>query len=252
MYFKKVNPDLAIIMIGDFNQLPTVGDRIRNRDYSNSTILREICDYNQVILTKNRRNNNDARIAELIKTQEYTDISDKLTYFNVCKTNRIRKQINTKCMNSFITQPPVGRKMSKKDCLFIPADKDNRHSQDMYIRQRMPILCKKNTKKMGLINNQLYYVSQIDEENIYLTTKDIMYDKKIAVDVTIPISIKKINKYRLVPGFAFTVWSVQGTSINQPYTIHEFYKMSDAGKYVAITRATKFEYLNILSNVNYI
>jgi ATP-dependent exoDNAse (exonuclease V) alpha subunit len=47
-------------------------------------------------------------------------------------------------------------------------------------------------------------------------------------------------------GYAFTTHSAQGMSIDKPYTIHEFNKMDQKLKYVALSRATKHENINII------
>jgi ATP-dependent exoDNAse (exonuclease V) alpha subunit len=47
-------------------------------------------------------------------------------------------------------------------------------------------------------------------------------------------------------GYAFTTHSAQGMSIDKPYTIHEFNKMDQKLKYVALSRATKYENINII------
>jgi len=47
-------------------------------------------------------------------------------------------------------------------------------------------------------------------------------------------------------GYAFTTHSAQGMSIDKPYTIHEFNRMDQKLKYVALSRATKYENINII------
>ncbi len=42
------------------------------------------------------------------------------------------------------------------------------------------------------------------------------------------------------------IHSVQGMSIDKPYTIHEFNRMDQKLKYVALSRATKHENINII------
>ena len=46
--------------------------------------------------------------------------------------------------------------------------------------------------------------------------------------------------------YAFTTHSSQGMSIDKPYTIHEFNRKSKKLKYVALSRSTKHEYINIM------
>jgi hypothetical protein len=53
---KKIKTNVKIIMVGDFNQLKPINDRIGdNIDYGNSQALHEICDNNKLLLTTCRR-----------------------------------------------------------------------------------------------------------------------------------------------------------------------------------------------------
>jgi hypothetical protein len=47
-------------------------------------------------------------------------------------------------------------------------------------------------------------------------------------------------------GYTFTTHSAKGMSIDKPYTIHEFNRMDKKLKYVALSRATKYENINII------
>jgi hypothetical protein len=47
-------------------------------------------------------------------------------------------------------------------------------------------------------------------------------------------------------GYAFTVHSCQGLTINQPYTIHEWERMHQRLKYVALSRSSSYENINII------
>ena len=47
-------------------------------------------------------------------------------------------------------------------------------------------------------------------------------------------------------GYAFTTHSCQGMTINEPYTIHDFDRMHKKLKYVALSRATKKDNINII------
>ncbi len=46
-------------------------------------------------------------------------------------------------------------------------------------------------------------------------------------------------------GYAFTTHSCQGMTIYEPYTIHDFDRMHKKFKYVALSRATKKDNINI-------
>ena len=52
--------------------------------------------------------------------------------------------------------------------------------------------------------------------------------------------------------YCITTHCVQGSSYNFPYTIYEFHKMDSRLKYVAISRSTKIEYINMIYFFNII
>ncbi len=59
------------------------------------------------------------------------------------------------------------------------------------------------------------------------------------------INITDFQKYFLV-GYATTTHSAQGMSIGEPYTIHEWDRMDQRLKYVALSRSRSLEYINII------
>ncbi len=55
MMIKKIRPDIKLIISGDYRQLKPVNDRVSiHTDYSNSSCLFELADYNKLLLTKCR------------------------------------------------------------------------------------------------------------------------------------------------------------------------------------------------------
>jgi len=53
-------------------------------------------------------------------------------------------------------------------------------------------------------------------------------------------------QYLFYPAYCITTHKAQGQTFKEPYTIHEFNQMSHKLKYVALTRATKKEHINII------
>jgi hypothetical protein len=91
--------------------------------------------------------------------------------------------------------------------------------------------------KLDIINNERYTVKKIDIDTRHLT---IQNDRNEIV-----IHAENFQKLFRI-GYAFTTHSSQGMSIDKPYTIHEFNRMSKKLKYVALSRSTKHEYINIM------
>jgi ATP-dependent exoDNAse (exonuclease V) alpha subunit len=61
----------------------------------------------------------------------------------------------------------------------------------------------------------------------------------------ITIQIDDFQKY-FYPSYCITCHKSQGSTIDESYTIHEFNKMHHKLRYVALSRATKLENINII------
>ena len=91
-------------------------------------------------------------------------------------------------------------------------------------------------KTQVFFNNQRFKISKIDTFTI--TIED---DFKKELKINIP----DFQKYFLI-GYATTTHSAQGMSIGEPYTIHEWDRMDQRLKYVALSRSRSYEYINII------
>jgi len=216
---KKLHSNVKVIMVGDFRQLPVVNDRIKC-DYSKSLALKEICNYNQVSLTKCRRS--DVRLFEVSQDVNAIDknaFGKKKTYKNICFTNATRKHVNNECMNRFAN---LKRKYIKVGGL--------------KISEGMPIICKQTNEKHDLINNEFLTVESADSENVILKRDNggkIECGHKFFLDT-----------FELA--FCITVHCSQGLSIDEPFAIWEWEKFSKKMKYTAITRARRYSDINII------
>jgi hypothetical protein len=62
---------------------------------------------------------------------------------------------------------------------------------------------------------------------------------------TIQIRFNDFQKYFRC-GYCLTIHSVQGLSIGEKYTLHEWDKYNKSLKYVALSRARAYELINIM------
>jgi ATP-dependent exoDNAse (exonuclease V) alpha subunit len=127
---------------------------------------------------------------------------------------------------------------------------------------KTPLIAKVNNKSLKLINNERYIIKKVmkktrelivqnsrqvakrDDEGVLLTDED---GNIVMHTIIKTITIKADDFQHLFRiGYAFTTHSAQGMSIDQPYTIHEFGKMDQKLKYVALSRATKHKNINII------
>lgn len=247
---KAYKKDIKIVFIGDYNQLDPVNDRI-TCDYGNSLILHELVDRNKLTLTTCRRSDNTLfnmlqyeNIMELKRSDFSRGESDK----NISYTNNKRMEINAKYMDKYKT----------KDSIKLNKITHDPNSQDVYIYKNLPIMSTKTNEKMNLIKNKQYQIIEIDNEIIIIGDKECIrkYDeakqqatkshkKFIISDECIIIKINDFQKF-FYPSYCITCHKSQGQTIDESYTIHEFNKMNHKLRYVALSRATKLEYINII------
>jgi 5-methylcytosine-specific restriction enzyme A len=228
--------DCKIIVSGDFNQLDVIGD-LHKYDYKNSSILKELCDHNNINLQTCRRSND--KLFNLIQFDNINNLkpddfkSDiKIDNdINICWTNNTRKKINSKYMDAAYKKAKTSNYITLKKLEY----DDN--SQDVILVNKTPLIAKVNNGNLKLINNERYIIKKVDNKTKEIIIKNDRNEIKIKAD-----EFQKL--FRI--GYAFTTHSAQGMSIDKPYTIHEFNRMDKKLKYVALSRATKYENINII------
>jgi 5-methylcytosine-specific restriction enzyme A len=250
-----------IIVSGDFNQLDVIGD-LHKYDYKNSSILKELCDHNNINLQTCRRSND--KLFNLIQFDNINNLTPEDfqsdlkidNEINICWTNNTRKQINKKFMDAAYKKDKTSNWIEIKKLEY----DDN--SQDVILVNKTPLIAKVNNGNLKLINNERYIIKKVDkntkeivvENSREVPKKDkngneiknkkgnIVMDKIIK---TLKIKADEFQKLFRI-GYALTCHSCQGMSIDKPYTIHEFNRMDQKLKYVALSRATKYENINII------
>jgi hypothetical protein len=175
---------------------------------------------------------------------------------NICWTNNTRKKINSKYMDAAYKKAKTSNYITLKKLEY----DDN--SQDVILVNKTPLIAKVNNGHLKLINNERYIIKKVDKN-----TKEIVVensrevpkkdkdgneikdkDGNIVMDKIIKTLKIKADEFQKLfrIGYPFTTHSAQGMSIDKPYTIHEFNRMDKKLKYVALSRATKYENVNII------
>jgi ATP-dependent exoDNAse (exonuclease V) alpha subunit len=247
MRIKKTHKNVKFIFVGDYNQLEPVNDRIEC-DYQNSMILHELCDGNLFAMTTCRRSDDvlfNMLQFDNIPLIEREDFTHNNTDVNICYTNKKRMKINDKYMKKYQT----------KNSIVLPKVKHDPNSQDVILSMGTPVMATKTNKKMNLINNQSYIIVDIQDDKIIVQDKKVFTEAKLLAkqkkikfvppEGSIVIEAKIFQKF-FYPAYCFTIHKSQGSTIREPFTIHEFMKLSHKLKYVALTRATKKEDINII------
>ena len=231
LMIKTLKPSLKFIICGDFRQLPPVNDRV-DVNYKNSIALYELCDGNRLQLSKCRRA--DDELFQLctednIPKVTKDDFGHKFCDFNICFTNARRISINDMIMKKrYQTSKP-------KKGTFLKLNKSyfDDNSQDVILMCKTPLISRKTDEKLGLIKNEFYKVKRIDGDRIILDNDLVFIDHE------------KFQNY-FYPAYAITTHKSQGCTFNFEYTIHEWDRMDSSLRYVALSRATEKNLINII------
>jgi ATP-dependent exoDNAse (exonuclease V) alpha subunit len=237
MMIKKIKPEIKYIISGDYNQLKPVNDRISQyTDYSNAPCLFELADFNKIQLTKCRRA--DDKLYKLIqfnnvpnlKTSDFKETKDYNNNINLCFTNEKRKEIND------IKMRALNAKNHWKGGIKLKALPYDKCTQDVILHKGVPIISKVNSEEMDLVNNQRFVITKVG--SMQITIQD---DSRMERD----IFNHEFQKYFLV-AYATTIHCPQGCSIGNNYTIHEWDRLDEKLKYVALSRARDHELIHIM------
>jgi ATP-dependent exoDNAse (exonuclease V) alpha subunit len=100
----------------------------------------------------------------------------------------------------------------------------------------MPIISRKNNKELGISNNDSFTIKKIDDKiEIIIITDD---------ENDIDIKFEEFQKMFFI-AFCITCHKSQGSTFNHSYTIHAFEKFDEQLKYVALSRNTNKDLINI-------
>jgi hypothetical protein len=197
--------------------------------------LFELADHNKLQLTKCRRA--DDTLYNLIKfdnipnvkPSHFTETNDYNNNLHICYTNLKRMEIN------HIKMKELNKKYYRKGLKLDGLPYDDR-SQAVVLNKKMPIISKVNNEDIGIFNNQRFKIKKI---GTFTITIEDEFKKELK------INIPDFQKFFL-PGYATTTHSAQGMSIGEPYTIHEWDRMDQRLRYVALSRSREHSYINIM------
>jgi hypothetical protein len=164
-----------------------------------------------------------------VKSSDFKETSEYKNDINICYTNAKRMEIN------HIKMKEVYKTNYRKGLKLDGLSHDDR-SQAVILNKGMLIISKVNNEEIVIFNNQRFKIVKISTFTI--TFED---DFKKLIKINFP----DFQKLFLV-GYATTTHSAQGMSIGDPYTIHEWDRMDQRLKYVALSRSRSLEYINIM------
>lgn len=231
---KKINPRIIFYICGDFDQLEPVNDTW-NGDYENSAVLKDLCQRNKLVLTQCRRSDevlfNLCKNLHLVNLDEFSITRE--TNLNVAFTHETRKKVNHSCMMRNLQS-------SNSEPISIPADENNPKTQDIHLIRGMPIICHRTNKKIEILNSDRFVITSINNKTIEFTN-ELRIEKE---QDPIRLELKDFNKYFYL-AYCITVHASQGETFKEPYTIYDWSRMSKKGKYVALSRGTEKDNIQI-------
>jgi ATP-dependent exoDNAse (exonuclease V) alpha subunit len=230
---KRMMPKIKFIIAGDFAQLLPVKDRIENCDYKNSLALHELCDGNRLELTKCRRS--DAVLFNMLSPENINnikrkDFKNKMTNRHISFTNKKRMEINKIMMDQTIRNKKI-------KALELPALDYDPNSQDVRLCAGMPVISRKNSKELHIFKNETFTIKEIKRKE-----NEILVDDE-GREHTVPID-EFTRMFNIA--YCITVHRAQGATFDEAYTIHEFNQYDERLRYVALSRATDINLINII------
>ncbi len=266
---KNMYPETKFIISGDFEQLEPVETLNTIHDYENSGALYDLVDGNKQLLTICRRA--DDEYYNLTHPDNVNHITNnKITFNNklynfgntytdkhLAFTNKKRIEINDDMMNKtfnnmkqeILNKQIIKLKEAKRktshlslDSIEIPhlnitRNKHNVNSQDMRIVKGMPVISCKNVKKMDIVNNEEYIIQ------LFSNTDIVLFEPISEHKLTLTIDDFRTN---FLPAYCITVHKSQGCTFDFPYTIHEWSRFTSKMKYIALSRSSNFNNVNII------
>lgn len=195
--FKEIGA--KVFIFGDLSQISPVND---SYDFMNGVLLKQLANYNMLVLTKNYRSAISGDFAYkaskgLITRDDISKTMDASIKFNICYYNRTVDHVNKKMALIYGALGDVG--------------------------SRVRII--KTVAKFKIVKNQFYEIIN----NNQIKQLFIDYDNVLNLD------INDIIKYCSL-GFSTTSDKSQGLTIREPYAIYNFDEMDIKRRYVALTR----------------
>lgn len=229
-------PDIGFLLFGDYRQIVGIEENKKDiiEDYFNHPCMKFICNYNRITLTEVKRYDTQLlKISDDVYSNKDIDISKyplkKNARRNICYFNNTRKRINEYWNN----------KENTSCSLFIPEDKDDDYTQDIYIYNNCPIIARKNNYDDNgdilYANSETFNVICFNNTYIYLQNE---------MNTSLKVDVVDFNK-NFALNYCTTTHKTQGETITEDFNIYDWKFMDKKLKYTAITRAKNINNIGI-------
>ena len=220
-----------IIFIGDVDQCLSVSSDGKQYDYIDCPMFRKMINNNIVTLDYIKgKCRQDKKLIKVIKHfRKYGKLRKSLKNKTISDTAKFSITKYSKAMNTSETNNNNTIDMIiKKDKPKVITINNKRYFRGM------KLVGMTNIKEKCIFNSELYEITRVGHSYIKLKSETGKH---------LNISHKLLRHFDY--GYSMTMYRVQGSSIDEPYNIQQTNMMSKREMYTAISRATKFEYLNL-------
>lgn len=269
---KTLYPNLSVIMIGDYQQLPSVECNaptfVNYEDMENTQLVKWLCDFNLIHLTENMRCSTEGKLMfklynniikenldkedkgllkEFVRNERFNPWTAFLAGGNLCWKNATKDYINLVLVEKMFFNKRGSREW---DC------SENFEKEGKVIKSKFMTkiwvkrpdtddsVCKivsiknMNRSDNSFYNNQEFYVSKIESwDEIQLT--DTITGEDIVINRE---DLYKCFDY----AYATTIHRSQGSTITAPYSINDWNdRLSKKLKYVAVSRTSDKDNIQI-------
>lgn len=231
-------PDIKLYVFGDYRQLPPIENY--NVDFIDLPVLSEMFQIH-IELTHNYRTNGNNEFVNYCKdlhdkkiTLNPSKFGSNLEEFAICKTNMIRQEYNYYQM----TKNNCVRKINCKANL---PKEYQKQLQTIFLYKGLPLQCISRDYakkfKFEFLKRQFFTVKEILDDSVIITDNDVS-ERPVGNDYKEFTLTDEQVAMMMVPAYACTIHSIQGKTLNKPYTILEYQNMTLKQIYTSLTRAT--------------
>ena len=191
---------------------------------------------NRLMLTKCRRSDDilfNLCLKVLDDTLDASEFNNKICRRGICYTNKKRILKNKESNERHYEEK---KKKQKGTLKFVRIEKNetDENSQDMMLFSEVQLISHVNNKELDICNGECFEVKQVKKDTIIISD---------GVDERI-INFEDVKKCFYL-GYVLTCHKSQGSTFNFEYTIYEYEMMSCKMKYVALSRGTTKDNINI-------
>ena len=100
----------------------------------------------------------------------------------------------------------------------------------------MPVISRINNIKYEIVNNQTFTIKEIRQKDQIIVVKDEDDEIEILFDQF---------QHMFYVSYCITCHRAQGTTFNEPFTLHDWDRLDTRLKYVGLSRSTDINNINI-------